>query len=260
MLPASTLQLAIANLALSEAGGFNRVWNFLAGGGEVMILIVLCSIISFTIIILKSLQLRDRILFPKRIIDDLNRINHYAAIGDILPLQQRLQRNPSVAAQIGSIAVSGKYESKQETTDACETAARGIMHRLESGVPLLEVIVTVSPLLGLLGAVIGLVTVFSAFGGPEATDASTTQVARGIAEALHSTIAGLLVAIPTVVAHGYFSRRLDAIAVSCETLIRQTVHDFHQHFEVSTSANSSVEPAVSNQLDLDSTQTSPSVS
>jgi biopolymer transport protein ExbB len=216
----------------NNADGFSRLWHFLVGGGEVMFLILLCSIISVTIIILKALQLRQHVLFPKRVLDDLSNIERYANRGDITPLQQRLERSPSVAAQLGLVAISGKYESREESTDACETAARGIMHRLEAGVPLLEVIVTVSPLLGLLGAVIGLVTVFSAFGGPESANADTTQVARGIAEALHSTIAGLLVAIPTVIAHGYFSRRLDAIAVSSEALIRQAIHDFHRHFEV----------------------------
>lgn len=225
MLPA--LPLATLN------DGFARIWQFLAGGGEVMILIVLCSIISVTIILLKTLQLRNHILFPQAIVSQLQHIDDYAAKGDISPLQQLLEEDGSVAAQLGLIAISGKHETRDETNEACETAARGIMHRLEAGVPLLEVIVTVSPLLGLLGAVIGLVTVFSSFGGSGPNvDADTSQVAKGIAEALHSTIAGLLVAIPTVIAHGYFSRRLDAISLRMETLLRNTIHDFHRHFEI----------------------------
>jgi biopolymer transport protein ExbB len=58
------------------------------------------------------------------------------------------------------------------------------------------------------------------------------MVAKGIAEALHSTIAGLLVAIPSVIAHGYFSRKLDAISVRMELILRRAIHDFHRHFEV----------------------------
>jgi biopolymer transport protein ExbB len=108
------------------------------------------------------------------------------------------------------------------------------MHKLEEGIPILEVIVTIAPLLGLLGAVVGLVTVFGSFGGSgaEGADGDTAMVARGIAEALHSTIAGLLVAIPTVIAHGYFSRKLDAISVRMELILRNAIHDFHRHFEV----------------------------
>jgi biopolymer transport protein ExbB len=220
-------------LLASLFNGFTEVWNFLRGGGEVMILIVLCSMVSVTVIILKVLQLREDMLFPPETIAEINNLERYAVNGDISPLQKHLEEDGSVAAQLALIAISGKHETREENNEACETAARGLMNKLENGVPLLEVIVTVSPLLGLLGAVIGLVHVFSTFGtGPNATDGDTGMVAIGIAEALHSTIAGLLVAIPTVIAHGYFSRRLDAIAVRMELLLRRTIHDFHRHFEV----------------------------
>ena len=213
--------------------GASSVWNFLRGGGEVMILIVLCSFVSMTVIILKALQLRWNILFPPKIEDEIKNIERYATNGDISPLQRTLEEDGSVAAQLGIIAISGKHETREENNEACETAARGIVHRLEAGVPLLEVIVTISPLLGLLGAVVGLVTVFSTFGtGNEAVDADTPMVAKGIAEALHSTIAGLLMAIPTVIAHGYFSRKLDAISVRMELILRRAIQDFHRHFEV----------------------------
>jgi len=225
-----------APLLASLFDGFSEVWNFLRGGGEVMILIVLCSFVSVTVIILKALQLRDNILFPPETVKEINNLERYAVNGDISPLQKKLEDDGSVAAQLGLIAISGKHETREENNEACETAARGLMNKMENGVPLLEVIVTVSPLLGLLGAVIGLVHVFSSFGsgggGGAAADGDTQQVAVGIAEALHSTIAGLLVAIPTVIAHGYFSRRLDAIAVRMELLLRRTIHDFHRHFEV----------------------------
>ena len=216
--------------------GFSSVWNFLKSGGEVMILIGLCSLASVTIIIIKALQLREKNLFPDGIEDEISRIDRYASKGDITPLQRLLEEDGSVAAQLGIIAISGKHETREENNEACETAARGILHRLEEGVPILEVIVTVSPLLGLLGAVVGLVTVFSSFGGgAETADGDTAMVAKGISEALHSTIAGLLVAIPTVIAHGYFSRKLDAISVRMELILRNAIHDFHRHFEVKRS-------------------------
>lgn len=221
----------LPNLYLASLNeGASGVWNFLRGGGEVMILIVLCSFVSMTVIILKALQLRWNILFPQKIEAAIKEIEQYATSGDISPLQRMLEEDGSVAAQLGIIAISGKHETREENNEACETAARGIVHRLEAGVPLLEVIVTISPLLGLLGAVIGLVTVFSTFGSGDSGD--TSMVAKGIAEALHSTIAGLLVAIPTVIAHGYFSRKLDAISVRMELILRRAIHDFHRHFEV----------------------------
>ncbi|RBP39651.1 biopolymer transport protein ExbB [Roseimicrobium gellanilyticum] len=218
-------------LLASVSSGIDTVWNFVRGGGEVMILIGLCSLASVTIIIIKALQLRDGMLFPPKIVEEIKKIENYASTGDISPLQDMLEEDGSVAAQLGIIAISGKHETREENNEACETAARGIMHRLEEGIPILEVIVTVSPLLGLLGAVVGLVTVFGSFGG-QGTEGDNAMVAKGIAEALHSTIAGLLVAIPTVIAHGYFSRKLDAISVRMELILRHAIHDFHRHFEV----------------------------
>lgn len=218
-------------LLASVSNGMNTVWNFVRGGGEVMILIGLCSLASVTIIIVKALQLRDGMLFPPKIVDEIKKIENYASTGDISPLQDMLEEDGSVAAQLGIIAISGKHETREENNEACETAARGIMHKLEEGIPILEVIVTIAPLLGLLGAVVGLVTVFGSFGG-QGSDGDNAMVAKGIAEALHSTIAGLLVAIPTVIAHGYFSRKLDAISVKMELILRHAIHDFHRHFEV----------------------------
>lgn len=222
-----------ASLLASFPDGLSNAWNFIRSGGEVMFLIMACSIAALTIVIIKALQLRWPILFPNPIVEEIEKIDQYAAKGDITPLQRMLEEDGSVAAQLGIIAISGKYETREENNEACETAARGILHKLENGIPTLEVLVTVTPLLGLLGAVIGLVSVFSSYGGAgEAADTDSQLVAKGIAEALHATIAGLLVAIPSLLAHGYFSRKLDAISVRMELILRRAIHDFHRHFEV----------------------------
>ncbi len=82
-----------------------------------------------------------------------------------------------------------------------------------------------------MGTIMGLVVVFRGLGTGGA-EADPGEIARGIAIALNTTIAGLFVAIPTVIAHGYFSRKLDAISVRMEIILRRAIHDFHRHFEV----------------------------
>ena len=216
---------------LAAAEGFSRLAAFIKEGGPPMILIIACSLTSVTIVILKGIQLRNRVLFPPHIEEEIRKIERYAVKGDISPLQNILEADGSVAAQLGIIAISGKHETREENNEACETAAREILHRLETGVPLLEVIVTIAPLIGLLGTIMGLVVVFSGL-GTEHQEAETGEIARGIAIALNTTIAGLLVAVPTVIAHGYFSRKLDAISVRMEIILRRAIHDFHRHFEV----------------------------
>lgn len=211
--------------------GFSELAKFISDGGLPMILIIACSFASVTIVILKGLQLRWKFIFPAKIETEIRNIERYATKGDISPLQKILEDDGSVAAQLGIIAISGKHETREENNEACETAARGILHRLETGVPLLEVIVTIAPLIGLMGTIMGLVVVFRGLGTGGA-DPDPGEIARGIAIALNTTIAGLFVAVPTVIAHGYFSRKLDAISVQMEIILRRAIHDFHRHFEV----------------------------
>jgi biopolymer transport protein ExbB len=98
--------------------------------------------------------------------------------------------------------------------------------------PYLEAMVTVAPLLGLLGTTAGLVGMFSAFGEGAAGGPDTLAVAKEIGVALRCTIAGLLVAVPAVLAHTFFVRKLDGIAMRLESLLQDTINTFYQHFEV----------------------------
>ena len=104
-----------------------------------------------------------------------------------------------------------------ENTEAVQTAARREIMRLEGGLAVLELIVGISPLLGLLGAISGLVNVFSNLGGKINQD--TAGVALGIAEALNTTIFGLAIAIPTLIAYTYFAKRVEVMAVEMESLM-----------------------------------------
>jgi biopolymer transport protein ExbB len=79
----------------------------------------------------------------------------------------------------------------------------------------LDTVITISPLLGLLGTASGLVTIFEGLG----EEANYLTIARGIAEAMTTTIFGLAIAVPGVIAHGYFSRKIEMITVRLEALL-----------------------------------------
>ncbi|HRH94570.1 MAG TPA: MotA/TolQ/ExbB proton channel family protein [Prosthecobacter sp.] len=229
------LLLASPLLAAAEKtapSGFNLVYDFLATGGFVMALIVLCSMAAIGASILAWLQLREQIIMPNAVVSQLRSIPSYAVKGDIRPLQDFLERDGSMLSRLGSMAISGAFTSKQECHAACDIKAREEIHRLESGIPLLEVMVTVAPLLGLLGTTAGLVGMFSAFGTGGEGGPDTAVVAHEIGVALRCTIAGLFVAVPSVLAHTYFTRRLDALAVRVESIMQETIQHFYQHFEV----------------------------
>lgn len=230
-LPVAQSFLAVA-AEKAPPSGIHLVWDFLATGGFVMGLIVLCSVSAITASILAWLQLRVHIILPNSVISQLRSIPNYALKGDIRPLQDFLEKDGSMLSRLGAMAISGAFTSKQECHAACEIKAREEIHRLERGIPLLEVMITVAPLLGLLGTTAGLVGMFSAFGAGAEGSPDTGAIAHEIGVALRCTIAGLFVAVPSVLAHTYFVRRVDALAVRVESIMQETIQHFYQHFEV----------------------------
>jgi biopolymer transport protein ExbB len=98
------------------------------------------------------------------------------------------------------------------------------MVRLERGLIILEVIVGIAPLLGLIGAVSGLVHVFSHLGLSSGGGSDTRQIALGIAEALNATVFGLSIAVPTLVGFTYFSRKVEVMSVEMETLVVELIN------------------------------------
>ncbi len=229
LVPASLFLAAAEKTAPS---GIQLVWDFLATGGFVMALLVICSMAAIGASILAWLQLREHIIMPKSVISQLRSIPNYALKGDIRPLQEFLEKDGSMLSRLGYMAISGAFTSKQECHAACDIKAREEIHHLERGIPLLEVMVSVAPLLGLLGTTAGLVGMFSAFGTGGDGGPDTAAIAHEIGVALRCTIAGLFVAVPSVLLHTYFTRRLDALAVRIESVMQETIQHFYQHFEV----------------------------
>jgi biopolymer transport protein ExbB len=83
---------------------------------------------------------------------------------------------------------------------------------------ILEIIVGIAPLLGLLGAVSGLVTVFANF-GQNAVISDPRGIARGISEALSTTVVGMAIAVPALIAYSYFSKKIETMAAEMESLV-----------------------------------------
>ena len=129
-------------------------------------------------------------------------------------------------ARIVRVALQHLRAPRSENIEAVQTRARHEMVRLERGLIVLEVIVGIAPLLGLIGAVSGLVHVFSHLGlSSGASD--TRQIALGIAEALNATVFGLSIAVPTLIAFTYFSRKVEVMSVEMETLVVELINKLY---------------------------------
>lgn len=215
------------------ASGLALLLDSLRSGGFVMLLIVLCSMAAVTVTTITYLRLRETLLMPEEVETALRSLPTYSAKGDIGPLHTLLEGNSSMLARLSLLAVSGQFTTKQECVEVVGQKAKEQLHSLERDMPYLEVMVTIAPLLGLLGTTAGLVGMFSAFGeGGSTGGPDTFAVAKEIGVALRCTIAGLLVAVPSVVAHTFFVRKLDGISMRLESILQDTINTFYQHFEV----------------------------
>jgi biopolymer transport protein ExbB len=203
----------------SFGDGLHAVWHFLAAGGIFMAFIVVCSFIAVAVIIAKFIDLRTTSVMPPRTVALLMRLH----VGEALTaaeVHQTLTTDGTPLGKIASAALLDRHATKEEAMAAAQSVAREEVVKLERGVPLLEALITAAPLLGLLGAVVGLVKVFSGF---SIDIADPSKIAPGIAQALNTTIAGLIVAIPSVFFHSYFARKIEHVAARMEVLIQNAV-------------------------------------
>jgi biopolymer transport protein ExbB len=193
------------------------VYQFFARGGFFMALLLLCSFVSIAVMVMRGLALRRRFVVPPEIekaVDDLRQEDHEG----VTRLARSVRNDPSAMGRIVATALQHLSWPKSENVEAVQTRARHEIVRLESGLFVLEVIVGIAPLLGLLGAVSGLVKVFAAF-GENANQSDPHTIARGISEALSTTIVGLAIAIPSLIAYSYFAKKIETMAAEMESIV-----------------------------------------
>lgn len=188
-------------------------FKFLKDGGIFIYPLLLCSIAGLTAISFKFLSLsRDRIL-PDQVVQLLENAK------DTKLLPNKMANYNSSLARLANIAIKSQGNDIVQINQAIEASAREEIVRMHAGIGVLDVVITVAPLLGLLGTASGLVTIFEGLG--ETTD--YLAIARGIAEALSTTIFGLAIAVPCVIAHSYFVRRIEQITARMESILTSFV-------------------------------------
>src|SRR5213080_1048550 len=212
--------MIVAAITIETPETVNTVFGFFAKGGLFMWPLLACSIVSVTIMILRGLALQRKRVMPPVIEEEIERL----APGESPEVLSRIvHHDGSSLARIVRVSMQHLRGPRSENVEAVQTRARHEMVRLEKGLIILEVIVGIAPLLGLIGAVSGLVHVFSHLGlSSGASD--TRQIALGIAEALNATVFGLSIAVPTLIGFSYFSRKVEVMSVEMETLVVELIN------------------------------------
>ena len=197
----------------------HSVLSFFQRGGIFMYPLLICSVVAVTTIIMRGFALRRRNVLPLVIESEIERL---IPGGGVERLARIVDHDGSSLSRIVRVALQHLRAPRNENVEVVETRARHEMVALERGLIALEVITGIAPLLGLIGAVSGLVHVFSSLGLSGGTS-DTKAIALGIAEALNATVFGLSIAVPTLVAFSYFSKKIEVMSVEMETLVVELI-------------------------------------
>lgn len=210
----------LASQPASLPSAFQSAWDFMEKGGPFMIPLAITALIGTTAILFKWLSLTRKRIIPDALASQVEHFQSIIDSGRTDAFFQEVLRGQSTLARLAAACLKHRGKPQSDIIQAIEATAREESSRLHAGIGVLDIVITVAPLLGLLGTASGLVTIFAGLSDA----ANHLAIARGIAEALNTTIFGLAIAVPCVVAHGFFTRKIETLTVRLETLLADLAH------------------------------------
>jgi biopolymer transport protein ExbB len=206
---ARLFSLEILLLHIIEAAGW-PIWP-----------LVLCSIIALGIIGERAWTLRQSTIAPRDLLPQLvQEIKQKGVSPDML---NRLAQN-SLLGRVFAAGLKNVKSNREIMKESVEEAGRAASHELDRFLTTLGTIASMSPLLGLLGTVIGMIEIF---GSQTPSGSSPAQLAHGISVALYNTAFGLIVAIPSMMFYRHFRQRVEALVVGMELQALKLVEIIH---------------------------------
>lgn len=187
------------------------MFSMLVQGGWIMFPLAACSIAGLTIVIERAIALRRNAVLDPTIVD---LAEDYSAKTSPEKAELACRRAHGPFARLIEQVLAARHLDHIQALETMHAVGRTQVARLERGLIILEIVAGVSPLLGLLGTVLGMRTVFNAItaeglGNPQVLSA-------GISKALVTTVAGLSVGIPALAFHSWFSSRVDDLATEMQ--------------------------------------------
>ncbi|MEE3370471.1 MAG: MotA/TolQ/ExbB proton channel family protein [Planctomycetota bacterium] len=205
-----------------ESGKRRSLFDTLADGGLVGVLIGLLSMIAVGFVVEHFIHIRHTTMMPENLVLDLEELIHDGQLEEAT----ELCKDPSNDSLIAHVVLAGleRFQGSQfgfaEYKAAVEEAGEDQTGRLYRKTEVLNLIGSIAPMLGLTGTVLGMIDAFNqiaASGGMAKPD----QLAAGIGQALVTTLMGLVVAIPTMIAFSFFRNRIDSIVAEAGKRVEQ---------------------------------------
>ena len=195
--------------ALLEAAGW-PIWP-----------LVLASIIAVAIICERAWSLRGSTVAPPELLEQV--VQEYRQNGANPQLLARLAHGAPLA-QVFAAGLKNVKSTSQVMKEAIDETGRAVAHKLEFLLTTLGTIATISPLLGLLGTVIGMIEIF---GSQTPSGSNPIVLAHGISIALYNTAMGLIVAIPSMIFYRHYRNQVDSLVIEMESEAVKLVEILH---------------------------------
>ena len=192
--------------------------EIVTSGGVVMIFILILMALAMMIVGERFWSLRNKEIIPadlKNQVIDWSKSKHLDE-NHITKLEET-----SPLGYVMASALRNRHLNRESIVEVVEDAGRHVVHKMEKPLNWLSVIAEVSPLLGLLGTVIGMIKVFAAINANGVGDAA--HLASGISQALITTAAGLVVAIPAMLFHRHFKTKIGDQTIIIETQVMELI-------------------------------------
>ncbi len=187
-------------------------WEIFEQGGLIMYPLTLCSVLALAITLERVFSLRRRRIIRAEIVSVIESIQGPEDVGLALTV---CRKYAGPFANVMHAGLDNRYRPMDEIKETILDQGRQEMGTLQKGLVVLETVASVSPLLGLLGTVLGMIKVFQ-----EISEVGVGQgnlLAGGIAEAIFTTAAGLFIAIPALVFYNYFSSKAESLILEIES-------------------------------------------
>jgi biopolymer transport protein ExbB len=188
-----------------------QMWEIVRAGGPLMWPIILCSIAAVGIVVERLWTLQQQRVMPPGLLQKVWQLVESGQVTDkvIAALQQN-----SPLGRVLAEGLASRHRPRAIMMERLEDTGRHVVHELERFLNTLGTIAAVTPLLGLLGTVTGIIKAFNAISAGGVGD--PRMLSGGISEALITTAAGLLVAIPALIAYRYLRGKVDGIVIDME--------------------------------------------
>lgn len=202
------------NLYLADLFHYNSNWNI------ILLVIIACSILAVTIFVERMLHLRHSEVDTNKFIINLRQV---IKEGNIIEAIQLCESTGGTIANIIKAGLIKHNRSKEQIENAMEIAGLIEIAQLEKNAKILSILAYITPLIGLLGTVLGFIQAFGEMRLSGLVDLSATRIGEAMEYALVTTAAGLVVAIPSVIAYNYIVSRIEGFVLEIQTTSSEIV-------------------------------------